>query len=75
MAALGAHTLAEGRLPPERVRAYWIDQEPTGESVATAVDFDQHGRPLSGWPQTAFDEDQALARSLQDRQLQGGAFT
>lgn len=67
--------LAEGRLPPSRVRAYWIDQEPTGESVATEVDFDQHGRPLGGWPQTAFDEDQALARSLLDRQMQSGAFT
>jgi hypothetical protein len=66
--------LAEGRLPPERVRAYWIDQEPTGESIATPVDFDQHGRPLGGWPQAAFDEDQALARRLLDRQLQGGAF-
>ncbi|WP_200381442.1 AAA family ATPase [Thiococcus pfennigii] len=66
--------LAEGRLPPEHVRAYWIDQEPTGESIATPVDFDRHGRPLGGWPQAAFDEDQALARRLLDRQLQGGAF-
>jgi hypothetical protein len=66
--------LAERRLPPERVRAYWIDQEPTGESIATPVDFDRHGRPLKGWPQAAFDEDQALARRLLDRQLQGGAF-
>jgi hypothetical protein len=66
--------LAEGHLPPDRVRAYWIDQEPTGESIATPVDFDRHGRPLKGWPQAAFDEDQALARRLLDRQLQGGAF-
>ncbi|NBC47323.1 MAG: AAA family ATPase [Gammaproteobacteria bacterium] len=66
--------LAERRLPPERVRAYWIDQESTGESIATPVDFDRHGRPLGGWPQAAFDEDQALARRLLDRQLQGGAF-
>jgi predicted ATPase len=66
--------LAEGRLPPERVRAYWIDQEGTGESIATPVDFDPHGRPLKGWPQTAFDEDQALARRLLDRQLQSRAF-
>jgi hypothetical protein len=66
--------LAEGRLPPERVGAYWIDQELTGESIATPVDFDRHGRPLGGWPQAAFDEDQALARRLLDRQLQGGAF-
>ncbi|NEV65024.1 AAA family ATPase [Thiorhodococcus minor] len=66
--------LAEGRLPPERVRAYWIDQESTGESIATPVDFDRHGRPLGGWPQAAFDEDQALARRLLDQQLQGGAF-
>jgi hypothetical protein len=66
--------LAEGRLAPERVRAYWIDQEPTGESIATLVKFDRHGRPLGGWPQAAFDEDQALARRLLDQQLQGGAF-
>jgi predicted ATPase len=66
--------ISEGRLPPDRVRAYWIDQEPTGESIATPVDFDRHGRPLGGWPQAAFDEDQALARRLLDRQLQGGAF-
>jgi hypothetical protein len=66
--------LAEGRLRSERVRAYWIDQEPTGESLATPVDFDRYGRPLGGWPQAAFDEDQALARRLLDRQLQGGAF-
>jgi predicted ATPase len=66
--------LAEGRLPPGRVRAFWIDQEPTGESVATPVDFDQYGRPLKGWPQAAFDEDQALARRLLDQQLQDGAF-
>lgn len=72
---LGAQlALAEGYLPPEKVRAYWIDQEPTGESIATPVDFDGYGRPLKGWPQAAFDEDQALARRLLDRQLQGGAF-
>lgn len=66
--------LAEEHLKPTQVRAYWIDQEPTGESIATPVDFDRHGRPLKGWPQTAFDEDQALARRLLDRQLQGGAY-
>jgi hypothetical protein len=66
--------LAEKRLRPELVRAYWIDQESTGESIATPVDFDRHGRPLGGWPQAAFDEDQTLARRLLDRQLQGGAF-
>lgn len=66
--------IAEGRLPPERCCIYWIDQEATGESVLSKVEFDQHGRPTGGWPQTAFDEDQVLARRLLDRQMQGGAF-
>lgn len=66
--------IAERRLAPERCFVYWIDQEPTGESVLTKVEFDRHGRPTGGWPQAAFDEDQALARRLLDRQMQGGAF-
>jgi predicted ATPase len=66
--------IAEGRLPPERCCVYWVDQEVTGESILTKVEFDRHGRFKGGWPQTAFDEDQALARRLLDRQMQGGVF-
>jgi hypothetical protein len=66
--------IAEDRLPPEFCRAYWIDQEASGESIATKVDFDGHGGPKGGWPPAAFVEDQALARRLLDQQLQGGAF-
>jgi len=40
----------------------------------TPVDIDQYGRPLQGWPQAAFEEDQALARRLLNQQLQDGAF-
>lgn len=66
--------IAEDRLPPERFCAYWIDQELSGESIATKVEFDRHGSPKGGWPGAAFAEDQALARRLLDKQLQGGAF-
>lgn len=66
--------IAEGRIPPERVRCYWIDQEATGESTVTSVDFDRYGRPIQGWPTAAFEEDQTLARRLLDQQLQSGAY-
>jgi len=66
--------IAEERLPPERCHVYWIDQESTGESVLTKVEFNRYGQPMGGWPQAAFDEDQALARRLLDQQMQGGAF-
>ena len=66
--------IAERRIAPERVCCYWVDQEASGASLATKVEFDRFGRPIQGWPSVAFEEDQALARRLLDRQLQGGAF-
>ncbi len=67
--------IASGRVPPEQVCCYWVDQEESGESLAVRVDFDSFGRPIKGWPSTAFEEDQSLARRLLDQQLQGGAFS
>ncbi|NVZ11674.1 ATP-binding protein, partial [Allochromatium humboldtianum] len=66
--------IAEGRLPPERVRVYWFDQETTGECIATPVEFDRYGRPLNAWAEASFDEEQALARRLLGQQLRDGAF-
>ncbi len=66
--------IAKGRLQPEHCCLYWVDQETSGESALTKVELDRHGRPTGGWPTTAFEEDQLLARQLLDQQLQGGAF-
>lgn len=60
--------VAQGRLEPSHVAAYWVDTETDGTSVATQVGFDERGR-LRGWPRSAFAEDRALTRELLPFQL------
>ena len=67
--------LAQGKVEPERVCAYWVDQTVDGKSQAELIEFDKHGRPLRGWPRSTFIDDQDLARLLLDEQLKSGAYT
>ncbi|GAB4517213.1 MAG: DUF3696 domain-containing protein [Haliangiales bacterium] len=60
--------VAEGRLDPARVAAYWVAADSDGASQLTEVSFDRQGR-LKGWPRDAFAEDRALARELLSLQL------
>ena len=65
--------VAKRALPRERVAVYWFDQESTGRSTATRIELDENGQPISGWPRSAFDEDQQLADELLSLQLESGA--
>lgn len=61
--------VAKQILPPERVCAYWVDQEEDGRSVASLVEFSAKGE-LVNWPPSVFSEDRALARELLKFQLE-----
>lgn len=61
--------IAEGRLDPSRVVAYWVEQEEDGRSSAHQVTFDPQGRPVGGWPRQAFDDERKLLRALSQAQL------
>jgi predicted ATPase len=56
--------IARGRVPPDHVRVYWVEQLDGGQSIAYPVDFDDSGRPQHNWPPGVFSEDQELAREL-----------
>jgi hypothetical protein len=60
--------IARGDLSPDRVCAYWVDQEEDGRSIASLVEFSEKGE-LRNWPPSVFSEDKALARELLTFQL------
>jgi len=65
--------IAEGRIPPEDVRVYWVESRLDGTSEAVAVDFSETGQPIGTELQNAFGEAISLGRDLVLKQLNHGA--
>ncbi|WP_437573408.1 AAA family ATPase [Sorangium sp. So ce887] len=63
--------IARGRLPRERVLAYWVHQLEDHRSRAERVTFDDQGRPEGNWPPDVFADHRELARELMKAQLKG----
>lgn len=55
--------LAEGRITPDQVRVYWVDQHPSGRSFMHKVELDELGRG-SNWPPNLHREEADMARRL-----------
>ena len=55
--------IVQGRLEPDRVGVYWVQQIDDGSSTAELIVFDDKGRP-SHWPPGVFAEDTELARRI-----------
>jgi hypothetical protein len=66
--------VAQGKLPPDHVRIYWLDPQPDGSAIPLAVDLNEHGRPTSVALQAVLDEDQRLATELLELHLSSGAI-
>ncbi len=61
--------IAKGKLPPERVRIYWVEQDEDGASQVAPIDLDAEGF-ARGFPHDVFDKDVELSRSLFDAREQ-----
>jgi predicted ATPase len=61
--------IAAGRLPRDRVLAYWVHQLDDHQGKAERVTFDSGGRPEGNWPPGVFADDRDLARELVKEQL------
>ena len=48
--------IAEGRLPAENVRVYWIQAEPGRGSILRKINIDKSG-DMDSWPDGVFIED------------------
>lgn len=55
--------ILQGRLDPERVGVYWVQQLDDGSSTLDLITFDDKGRPTH-WPPGVFAEDTELARRI-----------
>jgi len=56
--------IAAGRIPPDRVTVYWVDQDSNGSSEIIPVSFTRTGAPNSSILQGELAGDLALAREL-----------
>jgi len=56
--------IANGDIPPEKVRVYWVESRPDGTSEAVPVDFDLQGRPTTTALMGAFDQAIRLGQEL-----------
>jgi predicted ATPase len=56
--------IATGRLSPQDVVVYWVQQLETGESVADRVTYDEKARPQGAWPPGVFDDVTEVAREI-----------
>lgn len=61
--------IANGDIPPEDVRVYWVESGANGTSDAVAVDFDAFGRPNNSMLAVAFDEALDLGQKLLAKQM------
>ena len=62
--------ILQGRLDPERVAVYWVQQIEDGSSTLELITFNEKGQP-SHWPPGVFAEDTELARRiLKERRAQ-----
>jgi hypothetical protein len=55
--------ILQGRLDPERVGVYWVQQLDEGSSTLDLITFNEKGQP-SHWPPGVFSEDTELARRI-----------
>lgn len=58
--------VAEGRLRPDEVSLYWVEQSGRGPAIAQRVTLSPDST-LSGWPPDALVEEQRLAQDILDR--------
>ncbi|MEZ4466696.1 MAG: AAA family ATPase [bacterium] len=65
---LGFQLAVAGGVPPDKLIAYWVDQEANGSGSAQPVTFSDHGH-IDGWPALAMSEDRVLARRLVSAQI------
>ncbi|WP_329729590.1 AAA family ATPase [Archangium sp.] len=64
--------IVQGRLDPERVGVYWVQQLDDGSSTVDLITFNDKGQP-SRWPPGVFAEDTELARRiLKERRAKEG---
>jgi predicted ATPase len=63
--------LLEGRLSPDQVGLYWVDQNTDGASSVTAIGIDQDAI-LSGWRPDVFEKEQELSHKILDLRWQRG---
>ena len=61
--------IANGEIPHEKVRVYWVESRADGTSDAIPVDFDGKGRPNKSALIGAFDEAIQLGQALISKQL------
>jgi predicted ATPase len=61
--------IANGDIASKDVRVYWVESGTNGTSQATAVDFDEFGRPNNSMLAVAFDEALALGQQLLAKQM------
>ncbi|MBM7112526.1 AAA family ATPase [Archangium primigenium] len=55
--------IVQGRLDPQRVALYWVQQIDDGSSTLELITFNDKGQP-SHWPPGVFSEDTELARRI-----------
>lgn len=63
--------VATGKLRPDQVAIYWLDQREDGSTSWEMVALDCKGRPGGGWPRDVFADELELADILSEQQLAG----
>jgi len=59
--------IAEGIMPAEHGQVVWREQEPTGASTLSQIEFTKDGG-LRGWPRSALADEAKMVRELLDQQ-------
>jgi len=60
--------LVEGKISPDDIRVYWIEQTAAGSSLLP-IEFDSEGYPSAGWPEGVFREALGQARRLAELRI------
>lgn len=66
--------VATGKLRPDRVAVYWLDQRDDGSTGCELVELDEAGRPGRGWPRDVFADELELADMLSEQQFADHAW-
>lgn len=61
--------IANGEIPPEKVRVYWVESQSIGTSNIISIEFNEKGQPNSSALMGAFDEAVQLGQALISKQL------
>jgi hypothetical protein len=56
--------IAKGRIDPNLVRLFYLEQDDEGRPRISSIDFDQQARPQPAWPPNVFSEHVDLSRAL-----------